>query len=282
LLADKGLPTALEAQVRKSPIRVELNGDGVGRYPQDVEAAVYFCTLEALNNVAKYAEASSVTISLEHRDGHLTFSVSDDGRGFNPPPLDTGPACGMADRLDAIGGSIDVRSVAGSGTTVTGSIRWRRVVTEPTLRRLAWILTALGAVLLAFVFVITVLNGSFSEEAGFISIAIVMMIGYGAIGGYLAARLPRNPIGWLMLAVSGAFALAGLSDEWVTYTVIGAAGSRVVGSCRGSRTASSCYSSCDPLHPRAVPHWACALGTMAMVLLVYASAIGLGIVGTML
>jgi len=93
-------------------------------------------------------------------------------------------------------------------------------VTEPTLRRLAWTLTGLEAALLAGVLAITVANGSFSEEGGFISIAIVMMIGYGGIGGYLAARLPRNPIGWLMLTVSGAFALAGLSDEWVTYTVV--------------------------------------------------------------
>ncbi len=58
LLADKGLPAALEAQGRKSGLPVTLRADGVGRYPQAVEAAVYFSCLEALQNVAKYAEAS--------------------------------------------------------------------------------------------------------------------------------------------------------------------------------------------------------------------------------
>jgi signal transduction histidine kinase len=93
-------------------------------------------------------------------------------------------------------------------------------VTDPGLRRLAWILTTLEALVIVVVIWVTVRNGSFSKEGGFITIAIVMMIGYGGIGGYLAARLPRNPIGWLMLTVSGAFALAGLSDEWVTYALV--------------------------------------------------------------
>jgi signal transduction histidine kinase len=93
-------------------------------------------------------------------------------------------------------------------------------VTDPGLRRLAWILTSLEALVIVVVIWVTLLNGSFSKEGGFITIAIVMMIGYGGIGGYLAARLPRNPIGWLMLTVSGAFALAGLSDEWVTYALV--------------------------------------------------------------
>lgn len=53
LLADKGLAAALEAQTRRSPMPVTLEADGVGRYPREVEAAMYFCALEALNNVAK-------------------------------------------------------------------------------------------------------------------------------------------------------------------------------------------------------------------------------------
>jgi signal transduction histidine kinase len=121
LLADKGLPEALAAQARKSAIPVEVHVDGVGRYPQDVEAAIYFCALEALNNVAKYAEASRATISLAQQDGRLTFTVSDDGRGFDPEAIGHGTGLqGMADRLDAIGGSLGVRSFAGEGTTVTG------------------------------------------------------------------------------------------------------------------------------------------------------------------
>ena len=66
-------------------------------------------------------------------------------------------------------------------------------MSEPTLRRVAWILTGLEAVLITLVIAITLLNGSFSKEGGFISIAIVMMIGYGGIGGYLAAPTAPQP-----------------------------------------------------------------------------------------
>jgi signal transduction histidine kinase len=123
LLADKGLPSALEAQARKSPLSVRIDPDGVGRYEQDVESAVYFCCLEALNNVAKYARASSVTIRLSHDDGELRFEVVDDGRGFDPGSTGYGTGLqGMADRLDAIGGHLQVRSAPGTGTVVIGRI----------------------------------------------------------------------------------------------------------------------------------------------------------------
>ena len=61
-----------------------LEADRVGRYGQDVETAVYFCTLEALNNVAKYARAATTTITLSQEDGYLTFTVHDDGKEFDP------------------------------------------------------------------------------------------------------------------------------------------------------------------------------------------------------
>jgi signal transduction histidine kinase len=123
LLADKGLAAALEAQARKSPIPVGVEPDGVGRYPQAVESAVYFSVLEALNNVAKYAEASAATVRLRQEDGQLTFAVVDDGRGFDPSATGYGTGLqGMADRLDAIGGRIDVRSEPGKGTTVIGLV----------------------------------------------------------------------------------------------------------------------------------------------------------------
>ena len=83
LLADQGLAAALEAQARRSSLVVEVHPDGVGRYRQDVESAVYFCCLEALNNVAKYADASRVEIRLTSTDGELRFEVEDDGRGFD-------------------------------------------------------------------------------------------------------------------------------------------------------------------------------------------------------
>jgi signal transduction histidine kinase len=123
LLADQGLAAALEAQARRSSLAVAVHPDGVGRYGQDVEAAVYFCCLEALNNAAKYAEASQVEIRLTTSDGELRFEVSDDGRGFDRAVTSYGTGLqGMADRLDAIGGSIDVESAPGAGTRVIGRL----------------------------------------------------------------------------------------------------------------------------------------------------------------
>jgi signal transduction histidine kinase len=123
LLADKGLPAALEAQARKSPVPVTVQPDGVGRYRQDVESAVYFCCLEALNNVAKYADASSVEIRLRQSHGELRFQVADDGRGFDTAAMSDGTGLqGMADRLDAIGGIFEIVSVPGAGTTVSGRL----------------------------------------------------------------------------------------------------------------------------------------------------------------
>jgi signal transduction histidine kinase len=123
LLADQGLAAALEAQARRSSLAVVVHPDGVGRYGQDVEAAVYFCCLEALNNAAKYAEASQVDIRLTTSDGELRFEVSDDGRGFDRTVTSYGTGLqGMVDRLDAIGGSIDVESAPGAGTTVIGRL----------------------------------------------------------------------------------------------------------------------------------------------------------------
>jgi signal transduction histidine kinase len=123
LLADKGLPAALEAQARRSVVPVSVRPDGVGRYRQDVEAAVYFCCLEALNNAAKYAEATSVEIRLAQAEHELRFEVVDDGRGFDPGSIGYGTGLqGMADRLDALGGDLSVRSAPGTGTSVVGRL----------------------------------------------------------------------------------------------------------------------------------------------------------------
>jgi signal transduction histidine kinase len=123
LLADRGLPAALEAQGRKSAVPVTVHPDGVGRYRQDIESAVYFCCLEALNNVAKYADASSVEIRLHQGDGELRFEVVDDGRGFEPTAASRGSGLqGIADRMAALGGTLAVRSAPAQGTTVSGSV----------------------------------------------------------------------------------------------------------------------------------------------------------------
>jgi signal transduction histidine kinase len=123
LLADQGLVAALDAQARKASIHVDIEADGIGRYPQDVEAAVYFCTLEALQNVAKYAAASRVTVTLAADDGEVLFTVSDDGVGFDPATARRGSGLtNMSDRLSALGGTVEIRSAPGEGTTVSGRL----------------------------------------------------------------------------------------------------------------------------------------------------------------
>ena len=121
LLADKGLLAALEAQARKSPVPVEVVADGIGRFAQDAEAAVYFSCLEALQNVSKYAHANAVRIDLRGVDGRLEFQVHDDGDGFDPTANGYGTGLqGIADRLAVLEGALVVTSAPGEGTTIAG------------------------------------------------------------------------------------------------------------------------------------------------------------------
>jgi len=123
LLADRGLAAALESQARKSVVPVSLAANDVGRYPQEIEAAAYFCVLEALNNISKYARASGAAVRLAREDGHLVFEVADDGVGFDQDADGTGTGIqGMADRLAAVDGMLEISSAPGAGTTVTGRI----------------------------------------------------------------------------------------------------------------------------------------------------------------
>jgi signal transduction histidine kinase len=129
LLAERGLATALQGHARRLTTDTTVDCDGLGRYSQDVEAAVYFCALEAMQNVAKYAAAASTTIRLSETDGWLLFEIHDDGRGFDPEETAFGSGLrGMADRLDALGGSLEISSQPGHGTTVAGKIRLERPV----------------------------------------------------------------------------------------------------------------------------------------------------------
>jgi signal transduction histidine kinase len=123
LLADRGLVPALRAQADKSPVPVVVDADGIGRLGQNIEAAVYFCCLEAMQNIAKYAAASQVRICLAARDDSLSFTVSDDGAGYDPSltPMGAGQR-NMADRLAALDGRLEVRSVPGKGTTITANL----------------------------------------------------------------------------------------------------------------------------------------------------------------
>jgi signal transduction histidine kinase len=123
LLADLGLAAALGAQASKSALSVTIQADGIGRFAQDTEAAVYFCCLEALQNTAKYGHATKAQIGLQAQNGTLQFTVSDDGTGYDTRQTPMGSGLrNMADRLAALGGRLDVRSAPGHGTTVTGQL----------------------------------------------------------------------------------------------------------------------------------------------------------------
>jgi signal transduction histidine kinase len=123
LLEAEGLVTAIGQQAQKSAVPVSVRGGSVGRYPREVEAAVYFSVLEALQNTAKYAEASSVSVTLAESNASLTFEVRDDGCGFDSAATTDGAGLtGMADRLDTVGGTLTITSAPGQGTLITGTV----------------------------------------------------------------------------------------------------------------------------------------------------------------
>jgi signal transduction histidine kinase len=124
LLESEGLAGALREAASRSPIAAEVHGDGAGRYPAEVEAAVYFCCLEALQNAGKHAGPDArASVSLAGEPGALRFEVRDDGRGFdmNGHPAGAGLE-NMADRIAALGGELHVNSRPGAGTTISGTI----------------------------------------------------------------------------------------------------------------------------------------------------------------
>jgi signal transduction histidine kinase len=123
LLEEGGLGVAIESRARRAAVPVTVHSAGVGRYPSEVEAAVYFCVLESLNNVAKYAWASSAYVRLDESESELTFIVEDDGVGFDPLATANGSGVvGMTDRLDTVGGGIEIKSRLGHGTVVLGRV----------------------------------------------------------------------------------------------------------------------------------------------------------------
>jgi signal transduction histidine kinase len=123
LLEAEGLAVTLEEQTHKSTLPIAVAADAIGRYPREVEAAVYFTILEALQNIAKYAGASRVSVDLHEADGELSFEVADDGAGFDAATVAAGSGlANMADRIDAIAGSLSFESAPGSGTTVRGKV----------------------------------------------------------------------------------------------------------------------------------------------------------------
>jgi signal transduction histidine kinase len=123
LLADSGLGKALEAAASRSPLAVRVTAGNLHRYSPDIEAAVYFCCLEALQNAAKHAPQATVEVRLWEESGGLLFSVTDDGPGFSAAVSRSGHGyMNMADRLGAIGGTVRWQSEPGQGASIQGSI----------------------------------------------------------------------------------------------------------------------------------------------------------------
>jgi signal transduction histidine kinase len=125
LLMDQGLPAALEAAAARAALPTTVDAAGIGRRSQELEAAVYFCCLEALQNAGKHAgDGAHATIRLREAEGKLLFEVADDGPGFD---LASRAAKGhgfvnMSDRIGAIGGTLTVDSASGEGTRISGSV----------------------------------------------------------------------------------------------------------------------------------------------------------------
>jgi signal transduction histidine kinase len=125
VLSDRGLDTALEALACRAPLPVDLDIRLGERPPEHVELAAYFVVAEALTNVAKYANANRATVRAVRADGHLVVEVADDGVGGADPTKGTGLR-GLADRVSALDGTLELRSGNGSGTVLRADIPLRR------------------------------------------------------------------------------------------------------------------------------------------------------------
>ena len=124
LLQDRGLADALAAAVLRAPLAAQVQANGLGRYQPDVEATVYFCCLEALQNAAKHAgDGATAMVRVHENGGGLLFEVADDGSGFDFGSERIGAGMtNMRDRVGALGGSLRVESAPGQGTTISGLI----------------------------------------------------------------------------------------------------------------------------------------------------------------
>ena len=123
-LESDGLPGALADAVMRAPIPTTVECDGAGRYRAELETAVYFCCLEALQNAAKHAgEGARARITLGESDDALRFEVTDDGSGFDAAATPGGSGLqNMTDRIGALGGNVRIDSEPGRGTTIVGQL----------------------------------------------------------------------------------------------------------------------------------------------------------------
>ena len=124
-LADEGLGAALRSAVAGGAIPVTIDDGGLNRLPAKVEAALYFCCMEAVQNAAKHSQAGTVSVRLDEDAYRCQLTVTDDGTGFDQTDTATASGAGLAnmrDRLDAVGGTLEVASLERAGTTVTAVV----------------------------------------------------------------------------------------------------------------------------------------------------------------
>ena len=248
-MAADGLVAALTEQTARAAVPVQLNESGVGRYAADVEAAVYFAVLEALQNVAKYADATHVTIRLSEDQGTLTFEVSDDGAGFDTAATTMGTGIqGIVDRLDTVDGTFTIESTPGKGTDVMGTVpigvshRGRRrrhsgggdpmstIVRRATFA--SWVICVV-ATLASFVLLAMgtgqstpgdtfVLGGTGGFAFAFAGLA------FGTVGALISHRLPENRVGWVFCVIGLALGVGNLVYQYADQ-VLYASGSGLPG-----------------------------------------------------
>jgi signal transduction histidine kinase len=122
LLETEGLKAALRARARQVPISVDVDCDSE-RYSRELEGAIYFCCSEALQNVTKHSRATRGSVRVWRDDGRLYFEVRDNGHGLDTArPRSGGGLQNLRDRLDVLGGAVDVTSSPGKGAAVAGWI----------------------------------------------------------------------------------------------------------------------------------------------------------------
>jgi signal transduction histidine kinase len=121
ILTDRGLEPALQSLVMRAAVPATLAEAPDERLPEGVEAAAYYVVAEALTNVAKYADATAATVRVSRANGRAVVEVADDGVGGADPMLGTGLR-GLADRVEALDGQLQVESVPGKGTTIRAEI----------------------------------------------------------------------------------------------------------------------------------------------------------------
>ena len=127
ILTDRGLEAALAAVAGRSQVPVALDVDSCGDLPLSVQTTAYFVVLEALTNASKHADSHGIEVRIATGEGHTTVEVRDDGSGGVDPAQGSGLS-GLADRVSALGGALEIESPVGVGTTVRA-----RMPAQPTI-----------------------------------------------------------------------------------------------------------------------------------------------------